>query len=85
MTIDPSTYDKVESGFTDDSWKSAYRPTVRHPFAIREEHDGTFWAVAHHHGWHEPAAHKANSYSTTGPFSTLEEAVITASLLGLWR
>lgn len=68
-------------------WRAAYRARKGGRFFIREERtDGTFWVVASFHGWHLPAPDALNVGSVlAGPIDTLEEAIITASLLGVWE
>lgn len=62
-------------------WVRAYRASPRHSFCVREEPDGTFWAVGRTHMWSMPLA--TNPYDDfVGPCSSVEEAYATALMMG---
>lgn len=62
-------------------WTRAYRTSPRHSFCVREEPDGTFWAVDRMHMWSKPIA--TSPYDDfVGPCSSVEEAYATALLMG---
>jgi hypothetical protein len=55
---------------------------VKRHFCVREQHDGTFWAVNKHHHWGRDPYDEAYLDTRIGPFSNFDEAAATAVLMG---
>jgi len=64
------------------AWRKAYREGVSRGFCVREQHDGTFWAVNRNHHWGRSPYDEAYFGTCLGPFSNFEEAAATAVLMG---